>query len=355
MPRANQQMIADRLGLSRATVSRCFTNHAGINAQTRAKVFQLAAEIGYTHSETRSPAARKSKPDLSFEVLICSDPEEYLHGPYQSPGEQLLEGVSEFAQIHSIKLTVNFIPPSASSVDHPSFEKIPGLRSRKNRGILLIYPFPRAITQELSLKFPLVSLVDQRELDTIDCVDVDHATGINRLTNHLTQLGHQRIGFYTRDYEIEASWSFRRYSAFIEKMARRHSHIPQADIIGIFPNTFPSVEKSIEAAIAQTEKGVTAWICAADHQAYDLIDAFEKRGFSVPHDVSITGYDGIPQPDSSKLLTTMQIPFRAIGMTGAERLAGRIRKPFDGKQHIYISGKLQEGQTVAPPPFRQPS
>ena len=61
MSEINQQAIADRLGLSRATVSRCFTNHAGISPVTRAKVFQVAAEIGYTHMESRAPSAKQAK------------------------------------------------------------------------------------------------------------------------------------------------------------------------------------------------------------------------------------------------------------------------------------------------------
>ncbi|MDA7882487.1 helix-turn-helix domain-containing protein, partial [Akkermansiaceae bacterium] len=79
MAGVNQQEIADRLGLSKATVSRCFTNHAGISAVTRAKVFQLAAELGYTHLESRSIKVRKKakKQPTNFTVLICSDTDEY--------------------------------------------------------------------------------------------------------------------------------------------------------------------------------------------------------------------------------------------------------------------------------------
>ena len=43
----NQKEIAERLNLSRTTVSRCFTNHPKINPETRARVFELATELGY--------------------------------------------------------------------------------------------------------------------------------------------------------------------------------------------------------------------------------------------------------------------------------------------------------------------
>ena len=349
MSKVNQKAIADKLGISRATVSRCFTNHAGINATTRAKVFQLAADMGYTHLESRSPNAKKSKKEAKFNVLICSDTEEYFRGDYHSPGEQILVGVSEYAQANDIRVDVDFIPPEATSLKDPSFDKIKSMRSRKNRGILLIYPFAEKIVRDLAIRYPLVSLVDQLEHEQIDCVDVDHCSGISMVIDQLVAKGHKRIGFYTREYAITASWSFRRYSAFVEKMARQRLIVDPLDVIGIFPRTYESVAAGIDQAMERTKNGVTAWVCAADHQAYDLIEGFESRGLKVPEDASVTGYDGIQRDDTTTSLTTIEIPFRAIGMTGAERLASRIRKRFGGSQHVYITGKLQEGDTIAGP------
>ena len=350
MSKVNQKAIADQLGISRATVSRCFTNHAGINATTRAKVFQLAAEMGYTHLESRSPSVKKAKKQASFNVLICSDTEEYFRGAYASPGEQILVGVSEYAQAHEIRVNVDFIPPKTASLADPVFAEIKSLRLRKNRGIILIYPFVKKIVKDLALKYPLVSLVDQLELESIDCVDVNHCSGISMIIDQLIKKGHKRIGFLTRDYAITASWSFRRYSAFLEKMAREKLIVDPRDIIGIFPRTFTSAAAGIAEAFDRTRDGVTAWVCAADHQAFDLIEGLNHGGLKVPQDVSVTGYDGIQRENSATTLTTVEIPFRAIGMNGAERLATRIRKPFGGSQHIDITGKLQEGETIAPPP-----
>ena len=350
MAEVNQQMIADELGLSKATVSRCFTNHAGISPSTRARVFQLAAEIGYKHLESRSPAARTKTRQPKFTVLICSDTEEYFGGGYESPGEEILAGVSEYAQIHNIQMGVHFIPPTITGLDDPAFRKIKELRSKANRGVLLIYPFPESFVTQLAAKLPLVSLVEQQNRSPIDCVDVNHYDGISSVVDHLTEAGHERIGFYTRDYAIDASWSFRRYGAFLEKMARLRLKIHPQDIIGMFPGNLSSVSEGVEAATARTRDGVTAWICAADHQAFDLISGFKKNGLSVPQDVSVTGFDGIGKSTGTfPSLTTVEIPFRAIGMTGAERLAARIRKRFGGEQRVYISGDLRPGKTVNKP------
>jgi len=132
-------------------------------------------------------------------------------------------------------------------------------------------------------------------------------------------------------------------------MARLKHKVRPDDILGIHPHTFKSTEANIEAAAKRTRDGVTAWVCAADHQAFDMIQGFKKLGLKVPQDVSVTGFDGILRSTADPTLSTIQIPFRAIGMTGAERLAARVHKRFGGKQHIYISGELREGKTVSKP------
>lgn len=349
MNEVNQQAIADILNISRATVSRCFTNHPGINPITRAKVFKVALEINYKHSEARGNTSKRDKKRANISVLICSDEEEYSKKDYQNPGEQILAGITEYAVLNNAKIDVDLIPPEATHLDHPKIKLLHSLNRHKTDGILLIYPFSESIINELSSRFPVVSLVDQLEQSTMDCVDVDHYIGISEITDYLVANGHRRIGFYTRDYPIEAGWSYRRYSAFIEKMTRLKLQVSHTDIIGIFPRSEKTVEQSLDEVAARTRQGVTAWVCAADHQAYDLIEGMKERGLEVPRDVSITGFDGIEKSDDSLALTTINIPFREIGIAGIERLAARLRKRFHESRHVYISGSLEKGKTVAKP------
>jgi LacI family transcriptional regulator len=345
----NQQLIAERLGISRATVSRCFTNHAGISPVTRAKVFQIAAELGYSHMETRLRTKKHPELPMNLCVLICTDTQEYFDGGYESPGAQILEGVSEYAQLHGAQLEVIFIPPDVSSVENPVFDRIRGIARRKSGGVLLIYPFPSGIVDELAASCPLVSLVDQYEHNAIDCVDVDHYHGISTLIDHLVDAGHRRIGFYTRTYPVQAGWSFRRYGAFLEKMARLKLPVDPQDVIGVFPQPELPVDESIRAAAERSRDGVTAWVCAADHQAYDLVAGLKKHRLKVPEQVSVTGFDGIESRADLPELTTVEIPFREIGANGTQRLAARLRKRFHQTQHVYISGRLREGGTVGAP------
>jgi LacI family transcriptional regulator len=338
------------LNISRATVSRCFTNHPGINPITRAKVFQLAAEIGYVHLQMRKPRKKGASAEKKlFGVLICSAEEEYFRKDYQNPSEQILAGVTECAHLHGSDIEVNLIDPKDCTLDNPRFLQIEKLCNRWD-GLLLVYPFPDPVLNHLAPKIPLVSLVEQFDHTGIDCVDVDHYKGIASVVEQLVEHGHRRIGFFTRRYEVEASWSYRRYAAYMEAMVRQRIPVVQSDIINIFPSREGDNESSIEYAAERTLDGVTAWVCAADHQAYDLIGGLKQRGLRVPDQVSVMGFDGIETPPGAPELSTIMIPFREIGLTGTNRLYERTVKRFSSAQHVLINCRLRLGSTVAQAP-----
>lgn len=350
---SNQQFIADKLGISRATVSRCFTNHPGINPGTRARVFQLAAEIGYVHLRMRTDLTNRKKSSKKvFGVLICSTEEEYNRTDYQNPSEQILAGVTDCALLNDASVSVHLIDPKNCKLDDPAYLQIEKL-CRSWDGLLLVYPFPDPVLNRLAPIVPLVSLVEQFDHSGIDCVDVDHYKGISSAVEHLVAQGHRRIGFYTRLYEIEASWSLRRYSSFQETMTRMRLSVASKDIVNIFPSREGDDDSSIAYAIERTQSGVTAWVCAADHQAYSLISGLKKAGIDVPGQVSVTGFDGIMTPAGFPELSTVLIPFREIGATGTRKLVERAQQRFGSAQHVLIDCRLREGATVGPPPSRK--
>jgi DNA-binding LacI/PurR family transcriptional regulator len=132
----------------------------------------------------------------------------------------------------------------------------------------------------------------------------------------------------------------------MEAMVRLRLPVIAEDIVNIFPSQEGDDESSIAYAIERTRAGVTAWVCAADHQAYNLIRGLGKKGFKVPSEVSVTGFDGIQTPPDSPELSTIVIPFREIGTTGTQRLVERSQKRFGSAQHVLIDCRLRAGSTV---------
>src|SRR5690606_29170846 len=146
MAKINQQLIAKELNISRATVSRCFTNHPGINPKTRAKVFALASRMGYSHAEKREPAAhQRSRRGLAFGVLVCVDLPNFDRTGYGNPGQELLNGLSEVARAQDVRLDLHFVRPEDLHIDGPSYDRIVSEGRKLWDGVVLIYPFPQSI------------------------------------------------------------------------------------------------------------------------------------------------------------------------------------------------------------------
>lgn len=350
---ASQQFIATELGLSRATVSRCFTNHPGISPETRAKVFDLASRLGYSHMEKAKPRAHSTKlQKLMVGTLICVDLPNFENTLYDNPGQQILIGVTEYFRTVDTALDLHYVHSGGSDLDASSYQEIASSRRRKWKGVLLIYPFPRATVDELMATYPVVSLVEQYGTAPLNCVDVDHHRGVSRLVEALHEAGHRRIGFFTWKYSVEASWALRRYGAYLEKLTSLGLRPRIEDCVLAEGSDSAAVERASEQVLHLIRDGVTAWICAADHQAYELITWLKARGVEVPRDVSITGFDGIAKPPGSPVLSTVEIPYRQIGIIGAKRLGDMVRKRFDAPQHILLDCSLRPGETIAPPRAR---
>ena len=230
----NQQKIAEELGISRTTVSRCFTNHSGINPQTRASVFATATRLGYSYMKPRGKDKNKSVSTKTIAVLICSDPKHEITNDDQSPGMQLLPGISEYALINQLRLDMKIINPTKMKFDPSFFVEISKAQNSHWDGILLIYPFPSEIISSLMHKYPCVSLVEQFGAPDLDCIDVDHHRGVSHLMQKLINQGHKRIGFFSRRYQVEAPWVYRRYSAYVEKLARASLPYRVEDVLNVY-------------------------------------------------------------------------------------------------------------------------
>jgi LacI family transcriptional regulator len=353
---ATQEYIAKRLALSRATVSRCFTNHPGIRPETRAKVFALASQVGYLHPVKAKPRAHTKRINkLMVATLICMDLPNFENTLYDNPGQQILTGVTEYLRTVNTVLDLHYVQSSNDQLSRSSYQEIADARKRSWKGVLLIYPFPRSVVDELMASYPVVSLVEQYGTAPLNCVDVDHHRGISRLIDELHDAGHRRIGFFTWRYSVQASWALRRYGAYLEKLTSLGLR-PNLDDVVIAEDVGDGfVDAAREKILRLIRDGVTAWICAADHQAYDLIAWLQRQGVAVPRDVSVTGFDGIACPAGSPVLSTVEIPYRQIGVIGAKRLNDMVHMRFEPPQHILLDCELRQGKTIGSPPKTAPS
>ena len=342
MTTINQQEIADRLGLSRTTVSRCFTNHPKINPETRARVMQLASQLGYQYSAPRNGVMRHQEERNVIATLVAIPARQIAK---VDTAADILAGVSERIAQENMELEVHYVDPATFEPSPRPRRIIPNVNSARWRGLLLLYPFPVDSVRRIQHKFPVLSIMDSYDELNMDCVDTDLVHGIRKMVDHLYQLGHREFGFLSWKYRVQADWVERRLSAFIESMIHYDLPFDRNRLLNVGPREEVPLQRLAEMVAERVGQGVTAWICAADHQAYDLYQRLKGLGISVPGDCSITGFDGVEPPRGYPRVTSIGIPFREIGFSAAHSLLRKMGNPVAKRRHILVTGEVIPGET----------
>lgn len=345
MASVNQQLIADKLRISRTSVSRSFSNHPAINPETRARVFAMAAKLGYRYAARRPAAHAQATARGTIGVLIAI-PEK--RATVAETFQYMLGGVSERLRSFERPLDVRYFNPATDASVGP--RALRDLHGRRWAGAILIYSFPAAAVAALARRLPCVSLVEDYAEHAIDCIDIDQSGAMHKLIERLASLGHRRIGYLSWPYTVSTPWVQKRFGAYVESLFRLDLPFDPTAVINVRPSDHRSAEACAATVIAQVRAGVTAWVCAADHQAYGLLQQLRQAGLRVPEDCSITGFDGIEPPPGLPQLTTVKVPYWDMGVAAVGRMLNRIEHPSSPRRHILIAGQPVFGATTAAPP-----
>lgn len=348
MESVNQEKLAEALNISRTTVSRSLSNHPAIAAATRDRVLAMAEEMGYRTVSPRAVRRRRSSKPINIGVLIGMPSNNVGMATFPN----VLQGIRERAGLDHVSIDVVSQDPaklSPRSVRQPVFRHI---RGGDWRGLILIYPFAHDSVELLSRKISTVSVLTEYDHLPVDTIDTDHSDIIN-LVGRLAKKGHRRVGFVTWHYEVGGRWSSRRFAAFAEGIFQYGLEFNPEWVVNVHKdlNQFPDSNDVANCVARKTkDEGVTAWVCAADHQAYQLISDLRERGISVPQDCSVTGFDGIPPPPGLPQLTTLRVAHADVGGSALARVLNRVLHSNSPRRKILVETSLVEGNTIAPPP-----
>src|SRR5579859_5608578 len=156
MSSIRQNIIAEKLNLSVATVSRSLGNHPSISEKTRSRVLQLARELGYRAAPARIALRAKRKKPITVCVLVGLQ----QNSSRLSTFPLILRGIQDRADYEHVLIDVQYQDPGDF---HPETGEEVGqrrIRESAKSGVILIYPYLPKAVEALARRSPVVSILE---------------------------------------------------------------------------------------------------------------------------------------------------------------------------------------------------
>ncbi|MGW0877770.1 LacI family DNA-binding transcriptional regulator [Streptomyces sp. NPDC002740] len=287
--RPRLQDVADRVGLSTASVSLVLRGVPGPSAQTRERVLAAAAQLGY--QPDRNAQVLASRRSRLLGVMID------IHSPFHA---ELVEHLHTEAEEAGYDLVLSTVTPRRDER-----AALQTLLSFGSEALILLGPItPVDELRVLDGRLPMVVVGRRIAGDPLDVVRAADTEGVGALVDHVVSLGHRRITHIDGGKGVIATDRRRGY----RQAMLRHG---LGDHVQIVPGD--TTEKSGEAAarrLVEQEVLPTAVLAYNDPCAVGVLTELARLGVSVPQDVSVAGYDNaaISQLSCFDLTTVSQSP-----------------------------------------------
>ncbi len=336
--------VAERAGVSIATVSRVLRQPDAVRPATRERVLDSVSALGYVPSgSARGLAERRTgvlglyfpgfdaaedapSLDVLGEAQASAPPftvaDESAGAGAPHPTMLFLDEVLRGAELEAWKQ--GFVLMIGVGRDDPARETVRDIAGRVDGLMVLAQSVPDDVLARLARRIPVVVLSGPSRGDSYDHVTVDNADAMAELTRLvLAQAGSGRLAFLAGPEDSPDG--AQRWEGFASAVHEARIALDDVTLLrGDF--TRDSGRRAAEELIAQGAP--TAVIAANDQMALGVIDAFRSAGIRVPRDVLVTGFDGIEAAALSRpALTTVRQPMIDLGRAAVQLLARRLEQP----------------------------
>ncbi|NIK78890.1 DNA-binding LacI/PurR family transcriptional regulator [Paenibacillus castaneae] len=344
MKKITLQLIADKLGVSKALVSKALSNDPAVNDTTKDTIWKTAEEMGYP---IKIP--RKSIPTSLTGNLAVLMPRAYLDD--MEYWGKVLHGIEIELANHSHSIILSSIDTNLSPR-----EGLPSsIYEKKIDGAIVLGQLPEGFIEVLSASgFPYVMVEDHLLDPSIDHVLANHFLGAYQATTHLLDVGHVKLAFVG---DVFASWSFRERSRGFQEAIRDYNRRGKGNaeaftIDGIGMNEsglYQTTElaKGLSRQV-KSDQPVTGLVCGNDLTALETLKLLQEWGVRCPSDISIIGFDDLSLTEvMNPKLTTVRVPKADLGIRAAQMILRRIENPSAVPEHVLLSTHLIKRASVA--------
>jgi DNA-binding LacI/PurR family transcriptional regulator len=342
--------LAAELGVSRTTVSNAYNRPDQLSAPLRARVLEAARRLGYPGPD---PVARSLRTRKAGAVgLLLTEALSYAFRDPAATG--FLEGLALACEQAGQGLLLVPVSPEQADVTAVHQAGVDGF---------VVYSVREDDPHFLAVlerPVPIVVCDQPMGVEGVDRVGVDDRAGMLGLTRHLTGLGHRRVGVLcmrlaaghndgpaTPERQMNATYPVQR-----DRLAGIRDGLAEVGVAWADVPVHERFEHSVDAgkdaaaALLAAHSDVTALICTSDILALGALRHATERGLSVPDQLTITGFDGVPEAERAGL-TTVRQPVLEKGRVAGELLLERGER--NRPRRVTLPTELVVGATSGRP------
>ncbi|EAU3306112.1 LacI family transcriptional regulator [Salmonella enterica] len=299
------KQVAREANVSQSTVSLVLSGKAEgrVSLKTRQLVEETARRMGYRPNLS----ARSLRTGVSMTIaLAVPDVKQPFFGEVLYAAEKLAASKG-----YSVILVDTSSEPLWA-------ERIVQMIESMTIAGCIVYACDRASDKVLARTGNKIIYIEAEDSDLCH-IDLNASSGIEQVLQHLTSLGHTKIGYFAAQYNKSL---FRyRFKAFTDRVALHNLPTDERWYVG---STF-ELDNSTEKAMRLIRSGVTAIFCDDDLLAGAVYRACRQAGLRIPEDMSIVGFNDI---EMARMLypelTTVAIPAAGIGTMALEMFFANV-------------------------------
>lgn len=307
--------IAAAANVSLTTVSLVLNEKKGVGDAKRAEILRLLEQNGYTPRSSHGSSRQKS---ICF--VRCIKHGHLVNG---NPGftTQILDAVE--AECRRIGYALQVI--TLQSEPGVPCSIVPHLENDSIDGAIILGTelSPEEARPLVGLEKPIIMVDNLLPGLNLSCISMNNRDSLFDAMTHLHSLGHEKIGFlYSSLPSFNDTHRRRAFSFWLEQQGRTD----RSELVySVFP-TLDGAYQSVRDLLLQGVRFPTALIANNDTIAIGAMKAFREAGLSIPEDLSIIGFDGLPfSAVSVPPLSTITVPCDSIGRLAVFSLLQMIR------------------------------
>lgn len=323
--------VAEKAGVSIATVSRVINNSQQVSEQVREKVLQVIEEMGFRPNPVaRSLVMKKSR----LIGVVVPDMTSFFFG-------EIMNGIEEIIRTHQYDILVC----NTRGNHELEVRYLDLFQTKQVEGIIFMsWKLENDVVDHIRrMDTPVVMINRNTSRLTVPSVSIDNYKAAYEMTHYLLEKGHEKIALIRNSIDVDA-FGLEQYKGYKQALKEHglevnKNYVRYADF---------SVENSykIVKALIEEKDMPTAIFATSDSMAIGAINALKDRGYNVPTDVSVVGFHdtrlaSIYRPK----LTVIHQPLFNIGTVAVKMIIDRIKGQKSGENIVILPHTLIERES----------